>query len=75
MPELINNDIAIAYVNNIDTEQAKKIANQWGFNYIGDAKSVSKNHQLKFLLQVNNHALELIKCDEPKLYRGKCGIR
>ena len=62
-----NNEIAIAYVNNVDIEHAKKIANQWGFNYIGDAASASHKNAQDFLLQVNHHVLELIKCDEPKL--------
>lgn len=58
-------EYAIGYVDKIDMDLAKKIAQQWGFNYIGNVASTHKN--LSFLLQVNQQALELIKCDEPKL--------
>jgi len=59
--------VAVAYVDSIDGDTAKRIAKKWNFNYIGDAASVSKYPQLNFLLQVNQQALELIKLDEPKL--------
>jgi len=61
------NHIAVAYVDTIDSESAKKVAQKWQFNYIGDAASASKHPKLKFLLQFNQQALELIKLDEPKL--------
>jgi 16S rRNA (guanine1516-N2)-methyltransferase len=59
--------IAVAYVDSCDVAQAKKIAQQWQFDYIGDAASVVKHPELQFLLQVNQHHLALVKCDEPKL--------
>lgn len=59
--------IAIAYVDSIDADTAKRVAKKWRFNYIGDAASANKHPQLKFLLQFNQQALELIKLDEPKL--------
>lgn len=61
------NHIAVAYIDSIDGEAAKKVAQKWQLNYIGDAASVSKYPKLKFLLQFNQQALELIKLDEPKL--------
>ena len=60
-------NIAVAYVDSTDVEQAKKIAQKWQLNYIGDAASASKHSQLNFLLQLNYQTLELIKLDEPKL--------
>lgn len=62
-----NNSQHIAYVDTVDSTQAKRIANQWNFTYIGDVASAPKHAQLDFLLQVNHQYLELIKCDEPKL--------
>ena len=59
--------IAVAYVDSIDGDAAKRTAKKWNFDYIGDAASVNKHPQLKFLLQFNQQALELIKLDEPKL--------
>ena len=59
--------IAVAYVDSIDSEAAKRIAKKWNFNYLGDAASTHKHPQLQFLLQFNQQALELIKLDEPKL--------
>ncbi len=59
--------IAVAYVHRSDAEQAKKIAQKWQFNYIGDYHSAVNYPQLKFLLQVNDQYLELCKLDEPKL--------
>lgn len=60
-------NIAIAYVDSVDIELAKRLANKWHFNYIGNATSAHKHAHLAFLLQVNHQCLELIKCDEPKL--------
>jgi len=59
--------VAVAYLDAIDSDAAKRVAKKWHFNYIGDAASASKHPQLKFLLQFNQHMLELIKLDEPKL--------
>ncbi len=59
--------IGVAYLDSIDSDAAKKVAHKWQFNYIGDAASANKYPQLKFLLQFNQQALELIKLDEPKL--------
>ena len=59
--------IAVAYLDAIDSDAAKKIAKKWQFTYIGDAASISKHSHLKFLLQFNQQALELVKLDEPKL--------
>jgi 16S rRNA (guanine1516-N2)-methyltransferase len=60
-------NIAVAYVDNTDVEQAKKIAKKWQFDYIGDAASAKKHPRLNFLLQLNHQVLELLKLDEPKL--------
>jgi 16S rRNA (guanine1516-N2)-methyltransferase len=59
--------IAVAYVTNDDAAYAKKIAQQWQLDYIGDYKAASKHPGLKYLLQVNIQVLELSKLDEPKL--------
>lgn len=59
--------IAVAYLDIVDSDAAKKVAQKWQFTYIGDAASANKYPQLKFLLQFNQQALELIKLDEPKL--------
>jgi len=60
-------NIAIAYVDSIDSAQAKRIAKKWKFNYLGDVASVSKQLGLEFILQMNNQALELSQLSEPKL--------
>ena len=60
-------NIAVAYCDPIDSEQCKRIAKKWHFNYIGDAASANKHPQLQFLLQFNQQSLELLKLDEPKL--------
>jgi 16S rRNA (guanine1516-N2)-methyltransferase len=60
-------NIAVAYVDKTDVDLAKKIAQQWQLNYIGDSASAAKHPQLHFLLQVCFQQLELIKLDEPKL--------
>ncbi len=67
MPDVNYQHIAVAYLDNVDSDAAQKVAKKWQFNYIGDAASVSKHQQLKFLLQFNQQTLELIKLDEPKL--------
>ncbi|TPH15598.1 class I SAM-dependent methyltransferase [Litorilituus lipolyticus] len=59
--------IAVAYLDSVDSEQAKKIAKKWQFSYIGDAAAAAKQPQLSYLLQVNHGVLELRKLDEPKL--------
>ncbi|GAA5135407.1 class I SAM-dependent methyltransferase [Thalassotalea piscium] len=59
--------IAVGYVDRVDKELAKKIAQKWQFNFIGDVAAVANQPKLQFLLQVNCQALELIKLDEPKL--------
>jgi len=63
----ILNNIAVAYCDSTDSEQAKRIAKRWNFKYIGDVAAVSKHTELAFLLQVNCQVLELCKLDEPKL--------
>jgi 16S rRNA (guanine1516-N2)-methyltransferase len=60
-------NIAVAYVDSTDVEQAKKIAKKWQLNYIGDYRSVKQHPNLAFLLQLNHQHLELCKLDEPKL--------
>lgn len=67
MPDVNYQHIAVAYVDSVDSDAAKKVAKKWQFNYIGDAASVNKHPQLTFLLQFNQQTLELIKLDEPKL--------
>jgi len=62
-----NNYIAIGYVDRSDAELAKKIAQKWQLQYIGDVAAVVNYPQLTFLLQVNFQTLELIKINEPKL--------
>lgn len=61
------NNIAVAYTYSTDADYAKRIAQKWSLNYIGDKAAIAKHPELTFLLQVNQHTLELIKCDEPKL--------
>lgn len=61
------NNIAVAYVDSVDTEKAKKIAKQWQLNYIGDIAAIKNHSELLFALQVNMQRLELSKLDEPKL--------
>lgn len=60
-------NIALGYVDNIDSEQAKRLANKWKFTYLGDVAAANKQPQLEFVLQMNQQALELCKLDEPKL--------
>ncbi len=60
-------NIAVAYVTQTDADQAKRIANKWKFDYIGDKNAAVNHPELEFLLQVNNQYLELAKLDEPKL--------
>ncbi|MEW6991951.1 class I SAM-dependent methyltransferase [Colwelliaceae bacterium 6441] len=59
--------VAIGYKDKTDIELAKKIAQQWQLNYIGDVAATTKFSHLEFLLQVHFQHLELIKLDEPKL--------
>lgn len=61
------NNIAVAYVDSVDTEKAKKIAKQWQLDYLGDIAAVKNRPELAFALQVNMQRLELSKLDEPKL--------
>ena len=60
-------NIALGYVDNVDSEYAKRLAKKWQFNYLGDVAAASKQPHLEFVLQMNMHALELCKLDEPKL--------
>lgn len=61
------NKIAVAYVDTVDTEKAKRIAKKWQLDYIGDIAAVKNHPKLLFALQVNLQRLELSKLDEPKL--------
>ena len=63
----MTDNIAVAYVDNSDADTAKRIANNWKFNYIGDKNSLANHPEVAFLLQVNHQYLELCKVDEPKL--------
>lgn len=60
-------NIAVAYVDAVDSDQAKRIAKKWHFDYLGDVAAAAKRPALDFLLQVNVQTLELCKLDEPKL--------
>lgn len=60
-------DIAVAYCDAIDKDRCKFISKKWRFNYIGDVCAAKKHRELKFLLQLNQQVLELLKLDEPKL--------
>jgi 16S rRNA (guanine1516-N2)-methyltransferase len=60
-------NIAIGYVDNVDSEYAKRLAKKWQFTYLGDVAAAGKKSGLEFLLQMNHQALELCKLDEPKL--------
>lgn len=60
-------NIAVGYVLSSDVDMAKKIAQRWKFDYIGDKNAVANHPHLEFLLQVNGQYLELCKLDEPKL--------
>ncbi len=59
--------VAVAYTDSIDSEQAKKIAKKWQFEYIGDVAAIAKRADLAYVMQVHEQALELRKLDEPKL--------
>ncbi len=61
------NNIALGYVDSIDSEQAKRLAKKWQLNYLGDVAAANKQPELEFLLQMHQQALELCKLDEPKL--------
>ncbi|GHF89347.1 class I SAM-dependent methyltransferase [Thalassotalea marina] len=58
---------AVAYVDKTDVELAKKIANKWQFQYLGDIAALTQHSDIDYVLQVNLQHLELIKVDEPKL--------
>jgi len=60
-------NIAVGYHDKIDVDIAKKIAQQWQFEYLGDVAAAAQRNDLDFLLQVENHVLSLKKLDEPKL--------
>jgi 16S rRNA (guanine1516-N2)-methyltransferase len=62
-----HNNIAVAYINKLDIDLAKRIAKKWQFHYLGDAAAAKNKPELEFLLQVNHHTLELSQLDEPKL--------
>ena len=59
--------IALAYADPADADYAKKIAQQWQFEYIGDIAAAEKRSDLAFALVVNTQTLSLHKLDEPKL--------
>jgi 16S rRNA (guanine1516-N2)-methyltransferase len=61
------NNFAVAYLFPEDADMAKRIANQWQFEYIGDFAAADKHPSLEFVLRVNTQTLELCKLDEPKL--------
>jgi 16S rRNA (guanine1516-N2)-methyltransferase len=61
------NNIAVGYVDSVDSEYAKRLAKKWHLNYLGHVAAASKQPQLEFVLQMHHHALELCKLDEPKL--------
>ena len=59
--------IAVGYKDKTDVDLAKKVAQQWQLDYVGDVSSVDQQSGLLFLLQVHFQQVELIKLDEPKL--------
>jgi 16S rRNA (guanine1516-N2)-methyltransferase len=59
--------IALGYVDSVDSQYAKHYAKKWQFNYLGDVAAAKKQPQLRFLLQMHHHALELCQLDQPKL--------
>ena len=61
------NNIALGYIDSIDSEYAKHYAKKWQFQYLGDVAAAKKQSHLKFLLQMHYHALELCQLDQPKL--------
>jgi 16S rRNA (guanine1516-N2)-methyltransferase len=63
----LDNKIAVAYVDSVDSEKAKQIAKQLQLPYIGDIAAAKNKPELLFALQVNIQRLELSKLDEPKL--------
>ncbi|MCP4989780.1 MAG: class I SAM-dependent methyltransferase [Colwellia sp.] len=60
-------NIALGYVDSVDSEHAKRLAKKWHFSYLGDVAAANKQPELEFVLQMNKQALELCKLDEPKL--------
>lgn len=67
MTDFSDQNIAVAYIDSVDSEQAKRVAKKWQFNYIGDIAAAKKHSKLAYLLQFNQQVLELVKLDEPKL--------
>lgn len=63
----MQNNIAIAYVDSVDSDKAKKLAKQWQLPYLGDIAAIKNHPEMAFALQVNMQRLELCKLDEPKL--------
>lgn len=68
----MSNNIAVAYVDAIDADHAKKIAKKWQFTYLGDIASIKHNFESTFILKVDRQQLVLSKLDEPKL--GNIGV-
>lgn len=60
-------NVAVGYADKIDVELAKKIAQKWQFDYIGDVAAAKQKPELDFLLHLENQILEIRKLDEPKL--------
>lgn len=67
----IKTQIAVCYLHSEshqeDADYAKRIAQQWQFDYIGDFAAAATHPQLEYVLRVNTQTLELCKLDEPKL--------
>ncbi|GLX83770.1 ribosomal RNA small subunit methyltransferase J [Thalassotalea loyana] len=59
--------IVLGYCDKVDVDLAKKIAQQWQFEYIGDVAAIKQRDDIDFLLQVDQQVLSLKKLDEPKL--------
>jgi len=64
---MTNLNIAVAYVDAVDAEPAKKIAQRWQLPYVGDVASLKLSSPYQYVLQMHLHCLELKKLDEPKL--------
>lgn len=67
MNNSLTQHVGVAYIDSVDSEQAKRVAKKWQLNYIGDAAAADKHQSLDFLLQVNQQTLELKLLSEPKL--------
>lgn len=59
--------IAVTYLDPVDANHAKKIAQKWQFNYCGDFAAIKNSTAMPYALRVNLQRLELSKLDEPKL--------